>query len=74
MEHLPPPLRAADVDRFLTERVASAALIGIDPRRVPTTRTNLADYMSAAPIRMTPAATAVGQSQYGFPRWLRPAV
>jgi uncharacterized protein (DUF2236 family) len=56
------PLDTADADRFIEEQVASAALIGIDPRSVPTTYTDLADYMSAAPTQMTPAAKAFGQS------------
>jgi uncharacterized protein (DUF2236 family) len=56
------PLDAVDADRFVEEQVASAALIGIDPRSVPTTRTELANYMSAAPTSMTPAARAFGQS------------
>lgn len=56
------PLDIDDADRFVQEQLASAALIGIDPRSVPTTSTALADYMSAAPTQMTPAAKAFGQS------------
>lgn len=56
------PLDGSDADRFITEQVASAKLIGIDPKSVPTTQADLADYMSAAPTRMTPAARAFGQS------------
>ena len=56
------PLDLVDADRFIREQVASAELIGIDRRIVPTTHADLADYMAAAPTQMTAAAKAFGQS------------
>lgn len=56
------PLDIVDANRFVEEQVASAVLIGIDPRSVPSTCADLADHMSAAPTQMTPAARAFGQS------------
>lgn len=56
------PLERLDAERFLTEQVSSAELLGIPPDVVPTTLGDLADYMACAPTQMTPAAKAFGQS------------
>jgi uncharacterized protein (DUF2236 family) len=56
------PLDRHDTERFISEQVASAQLIGIDPDSVPTNQSDLADCMRSVPTTMTPEARSFGQS------------
>jgi uncharacterized protein (DUF2236 family) len=49
-------LSRADADRYLSEMVRMAELVGTPPDLVPTTVGDLADYLRAAPLVASPAA------------------
>lgn len=68
------PISAADADRYLTEQVRAAALVGLEPADVPGSVATLADYFDQVrpQLRLTPAARQAALFVLGppMPRWV----
>lgn len=70
-------LSGSDADRYVTEQVIAAELVGIDPSDAPRSTGELAEYLAAYPgLRLTKGAQD-GMKMILFdppiPAWLRPA-